>query len=100
MTKKEFDECLERFGLTRQLFAQFTGLSYGSVTNWNDDKKPVPSWVGSWLRLFGDYLLSGFNRDLYVFHWTRSLVLEGGRLRDQLGHLCASVYRHVSLYSL
>lgn len=49
MTKKEFDECLERLGLTRQTFAQITGLSYGAVTNWHDERKPVPSWVSSWL---------------------------------------------------
>ena len=49
MTKKEFDECLESLGLTRQAFAQLTGLSFGSVTNWHDERKPVPSWVSSWL---------------------------------------------------
>lgn len=49
MTKKEFDERLDSLELTRQVFAQLTGLSYGSVTNWSDEKKPVPSWVSSWL---------------------------------------------------
>ena len=49
MTKKEFDERLDRLGLTRQVFAQLTCLSYGSVTNWHDERKPVPSWVSSWL---------------------------------------------------
>ena len=49
MTKKEFDDRLESLGLTRQVFAQLTGLSFGSVTNWHDERKPVPSWVSSWL---------------------------------------------------
>lgn len=49
MTKKEFDERLDCLGLTRQVFAQLTSLSYGSVTNWHDERKPVPSWVSSWL---------------------------------------------------
>lgn len=54
MTKKEFDERLDSLGITRQIFAQLTGLSYGSVTNWSDEKKPVPSWVSSWLDNYKD----------------------------------------------
>lgn len=50
MTKKEFDDKLEENGLTRQAFAQLTGVAFGSVTNWHDERKPIPSWVPSWLQ--------------------------------------------------
>lgn len=49
MTKKEFDEKLKSLDLTRQTFAQQTGISYGAITNWHDVNKPIPSWVDSWL---------------------------------------------------
>lgn len=26
-----------------------TGLAYSSVSNWNDNNKPIPKWVDSWL---------------------------------------------------
>jgi len=26
-----------------------SGMSYNTVVNWHDDKKPIPSWVSSWL---------------------------------------------------
>ncbi len=26
-----------------------TELSYGAVSNWHDEKKPVPGWIKSWL---------------------------------------------------
>ena len=50
MKKKEFDKLLKNINLTRQEFADITGLSYGAVSNWNDEKKPVPGWVESWLQ--------------------------------------------------
>lgn len=49
MTKKEFDNTLEKLGMSRQSFAEITKLSYGAVSNWHDEKKPVPGWVESWL---------------------------------------------------
>lgn len=49
MKKKEFDTILEDINLSRQEFANLTGLSYGAIGNWNDEKKPIPSWVKSWL---------------------------------------------------
>ncbi len=49
MKKKEFDNILKSIGLSRQEFADITKLTYGSVSNWNDDNKPVPGWVKSWL---------------------------------------------------
>ena len=49
MKKQEFDTILKDNNLTRQEFADLTQLSYGAVSNWNDDKKPIPKWVKSWL---------------------------------------------------
>jgi DNA-binding transcriptional regulator YiaG len=49
MKKQEFDETLKEIGLSRQEFATMTNLSYGAVSNWHDEKKPVPGWVKSWL---------------------------------------------------
>ncbi len=49
MKKEEFNITLKDIGLSRQEFADMTGLSYGSVSNWNNDKQPVPAWVKSWL---------------------------------------------------
>ena len=50
MKKQEFDKLLKDINLTRQEFAELTKLSYGAVSNWNDEKKPVPGWVESWLK--------------------------------------------------
>lgn len=49
MKKDEFDDTLKRIGMSRQEFADITNLSYGAVSNWHDEKKPVPGWVDSWL---------------------------------------------------
>ncbi|SUW72943.1 acyl carrier protein [Campylobacter coli] len=49
MLKKEFDEKIKSLGLARQDFCNITGLAYSSVSNWNDNNKPIPIWVDSWL---------------------------------------------------
>lgn len=49
MKKADFEEQLKKINLTRQDFCNLTGLAYSSVANWNDDKKPIPNWVKSWL---------------------------------------------------
>jgi len=49
MLKEEFDYCLDELGLDRKTFAELTQVSYNTITNWNDNKKPIPSWVHSWL---------------------------------------------------
>ena len=49
MLKQEFDNLLNELNLDRKMFAELTHVSYNTVTNWNDDKKPIPSWVPSWL---------------------------------------------------
>jgi len=47
--KKEFDKLLKDINLTRQEFANLTNSAYSNIGNWNDEKKPVPGWVKSWL---------------------------------------------------
>ncbi|EAJ6231857.1 TPA: hypothetical protein ACW317_001056, partial [Campylobacter jejuni] len=47
--KREFDEKIKSLGLTRQDFCNITGLAYSSVSNWNDNNKPIPIWVDTWL---------------------------------------------------
>ncbi len=49
MTKEEFDKTLKSINLDRKTFAELTNVSYNTVSNWNDNKKPVPNWVESWL---------------------------------------------------
>lgn len=49
MLKKEFDEKIKSLGFTRQDFCNMTGLAYSSVSNWNDNNKPIPIWVDTWL---------------------------------------------------
>ncbi|HED6026149.1 TPA: hypothetical protein R5V90_001256, partial [Campylobacter coli] len=43
------DEKIKSLGLTRQDFCNITGLAYSSVSNWNDNNKPIPIWVDTWL---------------------------------------------------
>jgi hypothetical protein len=49
MKKQEFIGKLENVGLTQKTFAEATGMSYKTVNNWNDDSRPVPLWVASWI---------------------------------------------------
>ena len=49
MKKSKFDKILKDINLTRQEFANLTNLTYGAVSNWHDEKKPIPGWVESWL---------------------------------------------------
>ena len=49
MLKEEFDDYLNELGLDRKTFAELSHVSYNTITNWNDNKKPIPSWVKSWL---------------------------------------------------
>ena len=49
MKKKDFDNTLKKIGLSRQEFANLTDLSYSTIGNWHDEKKPIPGWVKSWL---------------------------------------------------
>ena len=49
MKKQEFDKLLKDINLTRKEFANLTKSAYSTISNWNDEKKPVPGWVKSWL---------------------------------------------------
>lgn len=49
MIKEEFDKILKSIDLDRKVFAELTNISYNTVNNWNDNKKPIPNWVESWL---------------------------------------------------
>jgi len=49
MTYKEFTAELERLGITRQGFADETGLKYATVLDWSRSTKTIPTWIGSWL---------------------------------------------------
>jgi len=49
MIKEEFDKILKNIDLDRKAFAELTSISYNTVNNWNDNKKPIPNWVESWL---------------------------------------------------
>lgn len=53
MLKKDFDEKIKNLRLSRQDFCKLTGLAYSSVSNWNDESKPIPKWVDSWLENYG-----------------------------------------------
>jgi DNA-binding transcriptional regulator YiaG len=49
MKKEDFNKILKDINLSRQDFADMTNLTYGAVSNWDDEKKPIPGWVESWL---------------------------------------------------
>ena len=49
MKKEDFDKILKNIKLSRQSFANMTNLSYSTVGNWHDEKKPIPGWVESWI---------------------------------------------------
>lgn len=54
MTKEEFDNKLKNIFITRKDFSDLTGVKYTTVTKWNDNDRPVPSWVDSWLNNYID----------------------------------------------
>jgi len=49
MKKEEFTRILKKENLAKKEFANLVNMSYNTVNNWNDDNKPVPPWVKSWL---------------------------------------------------
>ncbi len=49
MTTDEFNTILKSLALSRKDFAEITGVSYSTISQWRDDKNPIPSWVSSWL---------------------------------------------------
>lgn len=49
MNIEDFNNQLKRLGLNKKEFADKVNMTYQSVTNWNDDTRPIPGWVESWL---------------------------------------------------
>lgn len=49
MAKIDFDNTLKKIQLSRQDFSNMTNTAYSTVSNWHDEKKPIPGWVKSWL---------------------------------------------------
>jgi len=45
---------LKSAGLSKKEFALQADISYNTTNNWNDETKPIPSWVESWLNLYID----------------------------------------------
>ncbi len=49
MKKEELTLALDEIGLSKKEFASMCKISYNTVNNWNDDTKPIPPWVDSWV---------------------------------------------------
>ncbi len=49
MNKQEFTDFLKNIDLSKKDFAELSNISYNTVNNWNDENRPVPPWVKSWL---------------------------------------------------
>ncbi|QCD52526.1 hypothetical protein [Campylobacter sp. RM16192] len=49
MTKHEFTSKLKAMNLSVADFAATVGLNPASVRSFNDEKRPVPDWIESWL---------------------------------------------------
>jgi DNA-binding transcriptional regulator YiaG len=47
--KAELTQILKDINLSKKEFANLSNISYNTVNNWNDENKPVPPWVQSWL---------------------------------------------------
>jgi len=54
MNKEKLTLTLKSINLSKKDFAELANISYNTVNNWNDDSKPVPTWVESWLNLYID----------------------------------------------
>lgn len=49
MKKEEFDTILKENNLTRKDFANLSGIQYTTVGKWNNENRPIPVWVKSWI---------------------------------------------------
>jgi len=47
--KTDLTQILKDINLSKKEFANLSNISYNTVNNWNDESKPVPPWVQSWL---------------------------------------------------
>lgn len=50
MTTEEFKDWLDKANLSKKQFSDITGISYGTIGNWHDENRPIPSWVESWIK--------------------------------------------------
>lgn len=53
MFKAELTRLLKDINLSKKEFANLSNISYNTVNNWNDENRPVPPWVKSWV---GNYI--------------------------------------------
>lgn len=49
MLKADLTKILNEINLSKKEFANLSNISYNTVNNWNDENRPVPPWVQSWL---------------------------------------------------
>ena len=49
MDKNTFNALLAENNLNRKDFAFLSGIQYATVGRWNDENRPIPNWVESWL---------------------------------------------------
>jgi len=49
MKKEEFTRILKEENLSKKEFANLANVAYNTINNWNDENRPVPPWVKSWL---------------------------------------------------
>jgi len=54
MKKEDFTKTLKDINLSKKEFANLSNISYNTVNNWNDENRPVPPWVKSWLQNYID----------------------------------------------
>lgn len=49
MKKDDFTKTLKRLGVSKREFSQICNISYMTINNWNDENRPIPSWVEPFL---------------------------------------------------
>jgi hypothetical protein len=52
MTKQEFTMKLKELNLSVAEFSDIVKLHPASVRSFNDEKRPVPEWIDSWLKYY------------------------------------------------
>ena len=52
MDKHTFNDLLKTAGLSKKEFAQILGTTGGTISNWGNEDREIPSWVDSWLSLY------------------------------------------------
>ena len=50
MKKEEFTKRLKELKISKKEFANLANIPYSTVNNWSDKKRPIPSWVESWIK--------------------------------------------------